>query len=77
MKLDEIAHLPTQERLQAMELLWKSFRDSAQVDDVVPLWHQQVLTDRLNRLAQGAEKTTPWAQAKDRLRALTQQVESK
>jgi hypothetical protein len=77
MQFDDIAHMPPHVRLQAMELLWKSFRDSTQVDDVIPLWHQQVLADRLSRLAQGAEKTTPWGHAKDRLRALTKQLDIK
>ncbi|MFM8900499.1 MAG: addiction module protein [Burkholderiales bacterium] len=77
MQLDDIAHMPTQARLQAMELLWKSLRESSQADDIVPLWHQQVLQDRLNRLALGAEQTMPWEQAKDRLRALTKPPEVK
>jgi Putative addiction module component len=77
MQFDDIVHMPTQARLQAMELLWKTFLEGSQGDDIVPLWHQQVLLDRLNRLAQGAEKTMPWDQAKDRLRAFTKQVDTK
>jgi hypothetical protein len=37
MQFDDIARMPTQARLQAMELLWKTFLEGSQVDDIVPL----------------------------------------
>ena len=70
MELHELTQLSTQDRLQAMELLWQSFSEQ-QIDDLIPAWHQQVLNDRMARMQAGVEKTTPWQTAKDRLRELT------
>ena len=67
MELHELTQLSTQDRLQAMELLWQSFTEQ-QSGDLIPPWHQQVLDDRMARMQAGTEKTTPWQSAKDRLR---------
>jgi Putative addiction module component len=72
MQIDQLAHLPIATRLQAMEVIWDSFSygRSAQ-SDVVPSWHQDVLSQRMERLRSGAEITMPWQQAKAQLRAMT------
>lgn len=77
MPLKDFDRMPTQDRLQAMELLWQSFRQDPHTEDVVSAWHQQVLRERLIRLQEGVEKTTAWPQAKEKLRALTKQATPK
>jgi len=71
MKLENLKDLPRAECLLAMEVLWQSL-SSAPSDDVIPQWHQKVLSARLAQLQAGAEKEIPWSEAKDQLRALTQ-----
>jgi Putative addiction module component len=68
-QIDQLANLPLPTRLQAMEVLWESFTKSAA--DVVPAWHQEVLSQRLARLDAGLEKVIPWAKAKQNLRQMT------
>jgi len=64
----DIAELPVAEKLRLMEALWDALR--AQADHaVVPAWHQEVLAQRVQRLDSGVEAITPWAQAKERIRA--------
>jgi hypothetical protein len=77
MQFDDIVRMFPQARLQVMELLWESFHVSSQSDEAVPRWHQQVLQDRLRRLAQDAEGIMPWEQTKDRLGVLTKLMDSK
>ena len=66
----DIAELPVAEKLRLMERLWDALRAQAE-SAVVPTWHQEVLAQRLQRLDSGAETVTPWAQAKERIRAQT------
>jgi putative addiction module component (TIGR02574 family) len=64
----DIAELPVAEKLLLMEQLWDALR--AQADSgVVPAWHQDVLAERLRRLDNGSEQISPWAEAKERIRA--------
>lgn len=66
----DIAELPVAEKLRLMEALWDALR--AQADRAIaPAWHQAVLDQRVQRLDSGAETVTPWAQAKERIRAQT------
>jgi hypothetical protein len=68
-QIDQLANLPLPTRLQAMEVLWESFTKGAA--DVVPAWHQEVLSQRLARLEAGLEKMIPWGKAKQNLRQMT------
>jgi len=68
-QIDQLANLPLPTRLQAMEVLWESFTKGAA--DVVPAWHQEVLSQRLARLEAGLEKMIPWTKAKQNLRQMT------
>jgi hypothetical protein len=70
MKFDHLKDLPKAESLLAMEILWQSLSQNP-TEDLIPLWHQQVLTARLERLKSGQENCLPWDQAKERLRTLT------
>ena len=70
MKFDHLKTLPATERLLAMEVLWQSF-GQAPTPDIIPDWHQQVLTDRLQKLRAGHEASLPWASAKEKLMQLT------
>jgi putative addiction module component (TIGR02574 family) len=64
----DIATLPLAEKLMLMERLWDALR--AQSDaSVVPAWHQSVLSERLRQLDAGVQQATPWAEAKERIRA--------
>ena len=69
----DIAELPVAEKLRLMEALWDSLRVRAE-DAAIPAWHQQVLAQRLQSLDSGGDTTTPWAQAKERIRAQTRAV---
>lgn len=66
----DITELPVAEKLILMEKLWDALSTQA-ASVVVPAWHQEVLAERLQRLDSGAEPVTPWAQAKERIRAQT------
>ena len=74
MPLEDLIKLSPEERVNAMEILWRSL--SSDVDlhqDIVPKWHQQVLASRLQQLRDGHETTVPWEQAKERLAILVQE----
>jgi putative addiction module component (TIGR02574 family) len=64
----DIAKLPVAEKLLLMERLWDALRAHAD-SGVVPAWHKDVLAERLRRLDTGSEPTSPWAEAKERIRA--------
>ena len=66
----DIAELPVAEKLRLMEQLWDALHAQAE-SAIVPAWHQNVLAQRLQRLDGGTETVTPWAQAKERIRAQT------
>jgi putative addiction module component (TIGR02574 family) len=66
----DIAELPVAEKLGLMEQLWDSLRARAE-SAVVPPWHQEVLAQRMQQLDSGGAAVTPWAQAKERIRAQT------
>ena len=73
MPLEDLIKLSPEERVNAMEILWRSL--SSDVDlhqDIVPKWHQQVLASRLQQLRDGHDTTVPWEQAKERLAILIQ-----
>ena len=64
----DIADLPVAEKLLLMERLWDALR--AQADsNVVPAWHKDVLAERLRCFDSGSEPVSPWAEAKERIRA--------
>ena len=62
----DIEHMSLQERLQAMELLWRSL---AQTPENVPSpdWHGDVLAERVARLEEGKAEWLTIAQLKERL----------
>lgn len=66
----DITEQPVAEKLKLMEKLWDALSTQA-AGAVVPAWHQEVLARRLERLDSGDETATPWAQAKERIRAQT------
>ena len=75
MPLEDLIKLSPEERVNAMEILWRSL--SSDVDlhqDIVPKWHQQVLASRLQQLRDGHDTTVPWEQAKERLALLVRDV---
>ena len=64
----DIAKLPVAEKLLLMEQLWDALRVQAD-SSVVPAWHKDVLAERLRRLDTGKEPTSPWTEAKERIRS--------
>ena len=68
MTTTDIAKLPVAEKLLLMERLWDALRVQAD-SSVVPSWHKDVLAERLRRLDTGNEPTSPWTEAKERIRA--------
>ena len=62
----EIQSMSTTERLQAMELLWRSF--SASEDKLLsPDWHGEVLSERLAKVEAGEGKFLTIPELKARL----------
>ncbi len=68
----DIAAMPAAERLQLMESLWDSFCREISGGESIPAWHGDVLAERLRRLDSGEEPTSPWSEAKLRMRAQTE-----
>ena len=62
----EIKSMSLTERLQAMELLWRSFSDS---EDKLPSpdWHGEVLSERLAKVEAGEGKFLTISELKARL----------
>jgi len=62
----EIQSMSTTERLQAMELLWRSFSG---LEDEVPSpdWHAEVLSNRLAKVEAGEGKFLSLSELKARL----------
>ena len=65
-----IATMTTEEKLQAMQLLWEDLcRDERQVES--PEWHGAVLAAREARVARGEGRFNDWEEAKKRIRQQT------
>jgi putative addiction module component (TIGR02574 family) len=74
MPLEDLIKLSPEERVNAMEVLWRSLSNDAELHQgIVPKWHQQILASRLQQLRAGHETTVPWEQAKERLAILVQE----
>lgn len=52
-----------------METLWDALCMQSAANMESPAWHDEVLTERMRRLASGEETATPWNEAKERIRA--------
>lgn len=68
MTANEISILPVSERLRQMEILWDSFRQDDAGDPPSPDWHGAVLDERARALTRGDDVTSPWEDAKKRIR---------
>lgn len=67
----EIEQMTVAEKLQAMELLWRSI--STQPEDVVsPEWHGQVVKERLAKVESGEAEFLSVNQLKQRLNTNSQ-----
>ena len=74
MPLEDLIKLSPEERVNAMEVLWRSLSSDAELHQgLVSKWHQQILASRLQQLRAGHETTVPWEQAKERLAILVQE----
>jgi putative addiction module component (TIGR02574 family) len=67
----DIVAMPVSEKLRLMETLWDSLCVQLPTDMKSPEWHEPVLADRMRRIAGGEETTSPWPEAKERIRAQT------
>lgn len=63
-----IAAMPVLEKLMLMEKLWASLCEKTSDDMPVPAWHEEVLTERMRRIASGEEVTSSWSEARERIR---------
>jgi hypothetical protein len=64
----EIQHLPRQEKLKLMEMLWADLsRDDADLES--PAWHADALRETAEHRAHGGETVLDWEQAKEKLRS--------
>ena len=58
-----IKKMSTEEKMQAMELLWDDFC-SKQPDFKSPDWHETILNEREKGIKEGKDKFVDWEQAK-------------
>lgn len=72
MTIADIAAMSVAEKLKLLEALWDSLCAESDRAMASPAWHAVVLEERLQRLAAGAEPTSPWREAKERIRAKIQ-----
>ena len=68
MEIAELTALPLADRLLAMEALWDSLCRETPGKAPTPEWHAEVLSARARALDAGTESTSPWADAKQRVR---------
>lgn len=73
MDTTELVALPLEQRLLAMEALWDSLCRDTTHAPVIPGWHQEVLQKRVAALDAGVEPTSPWDEAKERIRQSARQ----
>ncbi|MGB0600236.1 MAG: addiction module protein [Rubripirellula sp.] len=66
-----VESLSLPEKLQLMESLWRSLCDKSE-DVQSPDWHENILSERRNRLEAGDAKLSSWDDAKIRLSNLGQ-----
>jgi hypothetical protein len=64
-----LQQMTTDEKLQAMELLWADLSRLAP-DETVPGWHRHVLAERERRFEAGDERELDWSEVKRDLQAL-------
>jgi len=56
MSLNDLKHMPVEERIHLMEQLWATFQyDDTKIDS--PEWHKEILADRKKRYENGELKT--------------------
>jgi len=60
--------MTVEEKLRAMEALWADLTRNADRFES-PAWHDDVLKERDQRIAEGKEPSTDWEESKRRLRA--------
>lgn len=71
MQLTDLKSLSTQEKLQAMETLWDALCQDASQPVPSPAWHAQELEKRAKAWTSGQQTTSPWSEAKQRIRQKT------
>ncbi|MDP1692619.1 MAG: addiction module protein [Burkholderiaceae bacterium] len=69
MPIIDLIGMPVAEKLKLMETLWDSLCAQSTSDIGMPVWHGEVLEERLSRLASGEESVSAWKDAKERIRA--------
>ncbi len=72
MSTADIAAMPVAEKLNLLEALRDSLFAESDRAMASRTWHAEVLEARLQRLAPGAEPTSPWREAKERMRTQIQ-----
>jgi len=71
MQLADLKSLTTQEKLQAMEALRDALCHDASQPVPSPAWHAEELKTRDLAWSQGQQATSPWSEAKQRIRQKT------
>jgi hypothetical protein len=68
----DIFTMPVSGRLMLMETLWNSLCEKSGDAMPMPAWHGDTLDERMQRLDNGEETVSSWKEAKERIRAQTQ-----
>ncbi|MBK9235212.1 MAG: addiction module protein [Rhodoferax sp.] len=74
MQTAELVALPLADRLLAMEVLWDSLCRDQTLENAVPAWHEEELSNRLDALDAGQQVASPWEDAKQRIRQHAEQL---
>ena len=63
--------LQSSEKIELMEQLWDSLQQNADTDELIPDWHEAVVSQRLDKLQRGEDTILDWEVVKESLRSMT------
>ena len=66
---EEIAQMPINEKIMAIESLWRSL-SNVEEDVEVPQWHKDILDDREEKIQNGEASFIPWEEAKRQINSV-------
>ena len=62
--------LQSSEKIELMEQLWDSLQQNADTDELIPDWHEAVISQRLDKLQRGEDTILDWEVVKESLRSM-------
>ena len=62
--------LQSSEKIELMEQLWDSLQQNADTDELIPDWHEAVVSQRLDKLQRDEDTILDWEVVKESLRSM-------